>query len=80
LNLLANKVFVVKEGVVPSEISCSDLTTDCHFVFREDGGIDIVRGQSMVKIFDVYHDKGVKITKMEVSGGRLNPKLCDPRI
>ena len=54
------------------------MTTDCHFVHKSDGTIDIVRGVSMVKIFDYYHDKGQRITKIEVSGGQLNPKLNKP--
>jgi len=77
---LAKEVSIIKEGVNLSSVSLKDLTTDCHFVHREGGKVDVVRGQSMVKIFDVYHDKGIKLTKIEVSGGQLNPKLCDPRL
>ena len=43
-----------------------------------DGTIDIARGASMVKIFDYYHDKGKRITAIEVSGGQRNPKLQEP--
>ena len=71
-------VTIVKEGIIPKDISSKKLTTDCHFVTREDGGIDIVRGVSMVKIFDHYHDKKIKITAIEVAGGQLNPKLMEP--
>jgi nitrate reductase assembly molybdenum cofactor insertion protein NarJ len=77
---LAKEVLILKESVAREEVSMSDLTTDCHFVTRTDGGLDIVRGQSMVKIFDYYHDKGVTISRIEVSGGRLNPKLSEPRV
>tara|TARA_R110001592_G_scaffold129936_2_gene342764 strand:+ start:1811 stop:2044 length:234 start_codon:yes stop_codon:yes gene_type:complete len=77
---LPKEVTIIKEGIVPQDIKSSDLTSDCHFVHREDGGIDIVRGESMVTIFDVYHDKKVKITCIEVSGGTLNPKLAEPHI
>ena len=43
------------------------MTTDCHFVTRENGTVDVVRGVSMVSIFDHYHDKKIKITKIDVS-------------
>lgn len=79
-NILAKEVSIIKEDIALADVSASDLTTDCHFVHRVDGVIDIVRGQSMVKIFDVYFDKGIKIARIEVSGGRLNPKLSDPRV
>ena len=77
---MTKDVSIIKEGVALEEVSLGDLTTDCHFVHRADGGIDIVRGQSMVKIFDVYHEKKIGLTRIEVSGGRLNPKLCDPSV
>ena len=75
---MAKEVTIIKEDVIPSDVPAKTLTTDCHFVTRVSGDIDIVRGQSMVKIFDHYHDKGIKIKKIEVSGGQLNPKLKDP--
>ena len=75
---MARDVSIVKEDVVPNDIQKKQMTTDCHFVYLSDGKIDIVRGQTMVKIFDYYHDKGKTITKIEVSGGQLNPKLCEP--
>ena len=63
-----------------NDILPKQLTTDCHFVTKIDGNIDIVRGVSMVKIFDYYHDKGIKITSIEVSGGQLNPKMQEPTL
>ena len=63
-----------------NDILPKQLTTDCHFVTKLDGNIDIVRGVSMVKIFDYYHDKGIKITSIEVSGGQLNPKMQEPTL
>ena len=74
---MAKDIKVLKEGIIPSDISPREMTTDCHFVHHKEG-IDVVRGQSMVKIFDFYHDKGKTITKIEVAGGQLNPKLCEP--
>ncbi len=74
------EVKIVKEDVIREEISLSDLTTDCMFVYLEDGQIDVVRAQSMVKIFDEYYDAKKKITKIDFSGGRLNPKITDPKL
>ena len=74
------EVTILKRDVQPSEISSKQLTTDCHYVTRAGGCIDVVRGVSMVKIFDYYHDKGIKITSIEVSGGQLNPKMQEPRL
>jgi len=74
---MAKDVTVLKEDIIPNDIPTREMTTDCHFV-HHDSGIDVVRGVSMVSIFDYYHDKGKKITKIEVAGGQLNPKLCEP--
>jgi hypothetical protein len=74
------EVKIVKEDVIREEISLSDLTTDCMFVYLEDGQIDVVRAQSMVKIFDEYYDAKKKITKIDFSGGRLNPKITNPKL
>ena len=74
---MAKDVKVLKEDIIPNDIAPREMTTDCHFV-HHDGGIDVVRGVSMVKIFDYYWDKGKKINKIEVAGGQLNPKLCEP--
>ena len=73
-------VTILKQDVVRNDILTKQLTTDCHFVTKIDGNIDIVRGVSMVKIFDHYHDKGIKITSIEVSGGQLNPKMQEPTL
>ena len=75
---MAKDVSVIKEDIFPKDVLAKQMTTDCHFVHRNDGKIDIVRGVSMVKIFDHYHDKGLSIKKIEVAGGQLNPKLCEP--
>ena len=74
---MAKDIKVLKEDIIPSDIAPREMTTDCHFV-HHDSGIDVVRGVSMVKIFDYYHDQGKKITRIEVAGGQLNPKLCEP--
>ena len=50
------------------------------FVHMENGKVDVVRAQANVKIFDEYHDAGKKITRIDFSGGRLNPKTQTPRL
>ena len=77
---MAKEVSILKEDVIQKDILSKQMTTDCHFVHRENGTVDVVRGESMVKIFDHYHDKKIKITKIEVSGGQLNPKLQEPTL
>jgi len=75
-----SKIQIIKEDVTVSEVDLADLTTDCMFVHMESGKIDVVRAQSMVKIFDEYYDAGKKITRIDFSGGRLNPKTQTPRL
>ena len=75
-----SQIHVIKENVTVSEINLADLTTDCLFVHLEDGTTDIVRSYSRVKIFDEYYDAGKRITRMDFSGGRLNPKTQNPRL
>jgi hypothetical protein len=77
---MAKEVAILKEDVIQKDILSKQMTTDCHFVHRENGTVDVVRGESMVKIFDHYHDKKIKITKIEVSGGQLNPKMQEPNL
>ena len=74
------EVTILKRDVIPSDISSKQLTTDCHYVTRAGGCVDVVRGVSMVKIFDYYHDKDIKIKSIEVSGGQLNPKMQEPTL
>ncbi|MBT5122929.1 MAG: hypothetical protein HOM38_09435 [Euryarchaeota archaeon] len=77
---MAKDVSIIKEDVIPNDIQSKQMTTDCHFVTREDGTIDVTRGVSMVKIFDHYHDKKIKIARIDVSGGQLNPKMQEPTL
>ena len=71
---------IIKENVVVSDVDLADLTTDCMFVYLEDNTIDVVRAPAMVKVFDEYYDAGKRITKIDFSGGRLNPKIQTPRL
>ncbi len=71
--------FILKESVDPSDYKSLDLTTDCYYVYLEDGSIDLARG-SMVGIFDMYYDKKKTITRIKLANGSLNPKLNKPNI
>lgn len=68
------KIHVVAENVLPSEINSKEITSDCHLVTRVDGVVDLVRAYKMTDIFDVYHDLGIQILRIQLSGGSLNPK------
>ena len=73
-----SKVKVVAEDVNLYDIIPRQLTSDCHTVIRKDGVVDIVRAYKMVDIFDVYYDLGVRIQKVQLSGGTLNPRTQPP--
>jgi ribulose kinase len=77
---LSKEIKIIKENVIPNDIPIKDLTSDCHFVTRICGQVDVVRGVGMVKIFDYYYDKGIKIKAIDVSGGQRNPKLMEPAL
>ncbi len=70
---------VLKEDVDPASYKSSDLTTDCYYVYLSDGRIDLAKG-GMVPIFDDYHDRKLKITRIQQSGGTRNPKLFTPEV
>jgi hypothetical protein len=71
---------ILKEDVSPREIHPRDLTTDCFFVHRKHGGIDIARAGKMVEVFDHYHDRGIELVRIEYAGGRRNPKFQEPQL
>jgi hypothetical protein len=73
-----SKVRVVKEDVNLYDIDPRKLTSDCMTVIRMDGIVDIVRSYKMVDVFDMYHDLGVRLKKIELCGGVLNPKNQKP--
>jgi len=75
-----SRIQIIKEDVTVSDVNLADLTTDCMFVHLEDGKVDVVRAQANVKIFDEYYDAGKRITRIDFSGGRLNPKTQTPRL
>lgn len=73
--LMVRTIKTVAEDVDLSELKLSELTTDCHTVHRESGSCDILRASRMVDLFDYYYDLGIPVKKIEVTGGRINPRL-----
>ncbi len=71
---MAKDVRVLKEDIIPNDIPTREMTTDCHFVHHK-GGVDVVRGVSMSKIFDYYYDLGKKITKIGSCWWAVEPKI-----
>lgn len=77
---MSNSAKIVKEQVSPGEIHPRQLTSDCYFVFRKDGQVDIARAGRMVEVFDTYHDLGVLLWRIQHAQGRRNPKFQDPEL
>jgi len=77
---MAKSARTLKENVDPGNIFLGNLTTDCYFVYQADGQIDVVRAHKMADIFDVYHDRGITLRKISISGGTKNPRLSDPEL
>lgn len=73
-----NRIRVVAQEVQLWEIDPKKLTTDCYTVIRNDGVVDVVRAGKMATVFDHYHDLGIRLRKIENSGGRRNPKFQEP--
>ena len=57
----------------------SNLPSDVHVVsYKEKDGeakMDAVRAYRMADIFDGYHDRGLRVTKIESGFGRIKPNL-----
>ena len=70
---------VLLEDIDPADYPGTKLTTDCYFVYREGGKIDLAKG-GMVAIFDHYHDKGIKLSRIKLADGNRNPKNSKPEI
>jgi len=71
---------ILKENVEVSQVNPRNLTTDCKFVSRSTGEVDIVRSYSSVRIFDYYWDRSIKITRIWHTGGTRNPKFQEPEV
>jgi hypothetical protein len=73
------KIQIFQEGVDLDSFDDSTLPTDIHMVHftKEDGTsqVDAVRAYTMVDIFDVYHDKQHKVSKIKAGYGRIRPNL-----
>ena len=74
-----SKIQIYQEGVELDSFDDSTLPTDIHMVHftKEDGTeqVDAVRAYTMVDIFDVYHDKKYKVSKIQAGYGRIRPNL-----
>jgi hypothetical protein len=71
---------VLKEDICTADVNPKNLTTDCKFVKRETGEVDLVRAKAMVHVFDYYWDRAIKILKIWHAGGTRNPKFMEPEI
>lgn len=79
-----SKIKVIGEDVDFGQIDPKYLTNDCYVIFysEEEGGriiSDVVKGRR-VDIFDEYYDLGMKIKRIDMAGGRRNPKNSDSEI
>jgi ribosomal protein L36 len=77
---LLEKIRVIAQDVLPSDIDPKKLTNDCYIVVRRDGVIDVIKARRMVDIFDHYYDLGILLKSIDFSGGRRNPKLQEPEV
>jgi hypothetical protein len=71
---------ILKEDIDTKDFKSNQLTTDCKFVRRISGDVDLVRAKAMVQVFDYYWDRGIKITRIWHAGGTRNPKFQEPEI
>jgi hypothetical protein len=73
------KIQIFKEGIDPDSFDDSTLPTDIHLVTFINGEgeqqVDAVRAYTMVDIFDIYHDKKHKVTKIKSGFGKIRPNL-----
>jgi hypothetical protein len=79
-----SKIKVIAEDVEFGQVDVKYLTNDCYIIFyseEEDGRIisDIVKGRR-VDIFDEYYDLGMKIKRIDLAGGRRNPKNSESEV
>ena len=69
-----SKVHLVREDVHLYDINPRNLTNDCYTVIRKDGRVDVVRAHKAVHVFDYYYDLGIRLQRIDMSGGRRNPR------
>ena len=74
-----SKIQIFQEGIDLDSFDDSTLPTDIHMVhfIKKDGTtqVDAVRAYTMVDIFDTYHDKEYRVTKIKAGYGRIRPNL-----
>lgn len=79
-----SKIKIIGEDVDFSQVDPKYLTNDCYVIYysEEEGGrmiSDIVKGKR-VDIFDEYYDLGMKIKRIDLAGGRRNPKNSESEV
>ena len=79
-----SKIKIIGEDVDFSQVDPKYLTNDCYVIHysEEEGGrmiSDIVKGKR-VDIFDEYYDLGMKIKRIDLAGGRRNPKNSESEV
>lgn len=79
-----SKIKIIGEDVDFSQVDSKYLTNDCYVIHysEEEGGrtiSDIVKGRR-VDIFDEYYDLGMKIKRIDLAGGRRNPKNSESEV
>lgn len=74
------QVKVLLQDVETSELDPKKLTNDCMLVIRKDGLKDIVKSSRMVDVFDLYHDLGISIERIDNHFGFRNPKFESPEL
>ena len=74
------KIRVIAQDVLLSDINPKNLTNDCYIVVRRDGVTDVIKARRMVDIFDHYYDLGIRLKSIDFSGGRRNPRLQEPEM
>lgn len=73
------RVKLIAEDIHLYDIIPKELTSDCYTVIRMDGTVDIVKSSRMVDVFDLYYDLGVKLKRIEMSGGLRDPRFQEPQ-
>ena len=71
---------LLRSDLDPTEINPRNLTSDCKYVEKTNGRVDLVKEVSSVRVFDYYWDQGVRIRRIWHAGGTRNPKFQEPEI
>jgi hypothetical protein len=71
---------LLRSDLDPTEVNPRNLTSDCKYVERANGRVDLVKEISSVRVFDYYWDQGIRILRIWHAGGTRNPKFQEPDI